>query len=287
MNEGIVGYPKEGKRLRVAIQGYEGSFHQIAAEGFIGREIELLCCSTFRKLAAAVAAKDADVGVMAIENSIAGSILPNYSLLQNSSLQVVGEIYLRIRQNLMALPDVSEDDVEEVYSHPMALLQCADYLDTKDWKLVEYEDTALSAKMIAEKGLRNAAAIASQRAAELYGLKVIVPNINTIKNNYTRFLIIKAADAGIVVEGPDKASLYFKIGNEHGSLFSVLKQMEDAPVNMTKLQSYPIPSEPWHYLFHVDMEFPDIRVFNQVVEKMSNASEELHVYGVYKKGTEI
>ncbi len=272
--------------MKVAIQGYEGCFHQIVALNYFGRQTETLPCATFREVARKVVDGEADYGVMAIENSIAGSIISNYSILQNSDLQVAGEVYLRIRQNLMALPGVGIDDIEEVHSHPMAFLQCLDYLDAHRWKLVETEDTALSARMIAEKGVRNAAAIAGTLAAELFGLEIVAPDINTIEHNYTRFMILRRTARGIHPQS-NKASLYFKTHHRRGSLLEVLRQLEDSSINLTKLQSYPIPSEPWHYLFHVDMEFDCLDDYLRTLEKLRETSEELHVYGVYPKGKTI
>lgn len=272
--------------MRVAIQGYEGCFHQIVARHYFGNEVGTVPCATFREVAHKVEQGEVDYGVMAIENSIAGSIIANYSILQNSRLQVAGEAYLLIRQNLLVLPGTEMEDIREVHSHPMALLQCVDYLDPRGWKLVETEDTALSARIIAEKGLKNVAGIASTLAAELFGLKVIAPDIHTIKNNYTRFMILKQTDH-LVPEGADKASLYIKTDHRRGSLLRVLRQMEDSGINMSKLQSYPIPSEPWHYLFHTDMEFDSLGDFNYTLEKMRRAAEEVYVYGVYKKGENI
>ena len=271
------------ERKKVAIQGYEGSFHQIVAYRCLGENIEIHPCATFREVARQVESGEADYGVMAVENSIAGSILANLGILQKDGLQAVGEYYLRIRQNLMALPDVSLEEIEEVHSHPMALLQCVDFLDAHHWKLVETEDTALSARHIAERGIRNAAAIAGDLAAKLFGLKILAPDIHTIKNNYTRFLILRPA-GDPVPAGSNKASLYFKTNHEHGSLMMVLREMEDSTINMTKLQSFPIPSEPWHYMFHIDMEFDTMEDYTRVVHQMEQASQELHVYGVYPRG---
>lgn len=268
--------------VKVAIQGYEGSFHQVAAYNYLGEDILTVPCDTFREVARQVESGEAEYGVMAIENSIAGSILPNLALLQNSNLQVVGETYLHICHNLMVLPDIELEDIQEVHSHPMALLQCLDYLDQHKWKLIESEDTALSARHISERGTTNVAAIAGKLAAEIYGLKIIVPDIHTIKNNYTRFQILHKTNVSID-ESADKASLYFKTDHRHGSLMRVMREMEDSTINMTKLQSSPIPSEPWHYMFHVDMEFDTLYDYNRVVERMKRITEELHVYGVYKK----
>lgn len=270
-------------KLKVAIQGYEGSFHQIVAEKYFGREeIEIIPCATFREVAHKVKSGAVNFGVMAVENSIAGSIIANYGILQDANVQVAGEVYLHITQNLLALPGVTTDDITEVQSHPMALQQCHAYLDGyPGWKLVESEDTALSAKHVAENGLRNVAAIASTRAAELYGLNVLVPEINTIRNNYTRFMIIKMHDL-LINPRANKASLYFKTNHKQGSLVDALQVLEN--VNMSRLQSYPIPSEPWHYMFHIDLEFERLEDYAANLERLIRATEEVHVYGVYPNG---
>lgn len=267
--------------LKIAIQGYEGCFHHIAANEYFGRDIDIMPQDTFRGVAAAVKRGDADMGMMAIENSIAGSIIANYSILQDANLQVAGEIYLPIKQNLMVLPDVGLDDIREVESHPMALLQCIDYLDVRPWKLIESEDTALSARHIAEKGLRHTAAVASELAAEMFGLKIIAPEINTIKSNYTRFMVLKRHDHNIDPQA-DKASLYFKTDHREGSLLRTLSQLQG--INLSKLQSYPIPSEPWHYLFHIDLEFGCLDDYIRNLDRLQAAAEEVHVYGVYRSG---
>ena len=267
--------------LKIAIQGYEGCFHHIAANDYFGRDISIMPQDTFRGVAAAVKRGEADMGMMAIENSIAGSIIANYSILQDAKLQVAGEIYLPIKQNLMVLPDVELEDIREVESHPMALLQCIDYLDSRPWKLVESEDTALSARHIAEKGLRHTAAIASELAAEMFGLKIIAPEINTIKSNYTRFMVLKRHDHNIDPHA-DKASLYFKTDHREGSLLRTLSQLQG--INLSKLQSYPIPSEPWHYLFHIDLEFGCLDDYIRNLDRLQEAAEEVHVYGVYRSG---
>lgn len=267
--------------LKIAIQGYEGCFHHIAANDYFGRDISIMPQDTFRGVAAAVKRGEADMGMMAIENSIAGSIIANYSILQDAKLQVAGEIYLPIKQNLMVLPDVELEDIREVESHPMALLQCIDYLDSRPWKLVESEDTALSARHIAEKGLRHTAAIASELAAEMFGLKIIAPEINTIKSNYTRFMVLKRHDHNIDPHA-DKASLYFKTDHREGSLLRTLSQLQG--INLSKLQSYPIPSEPWHYLFHIDLEFGCLDDYISNLDRLQEAAEEVHVYGVYRSG---
>ena len=272
---------------KVSIQGYEGCFHQLAACHFFGPGVEVLPCATFGDVVRSVETGEADAGVMAIENSIAGSIMPNYRLLQKGSLTIVGEVLLHIRQHLMARPGVGMESVEEVRSHPMALLQCMDFLEREDhrrFRLVETEDTALSARRLVETGRRDAAAIAGSLAAELFGLEIIAPDIHTVKNNYTRFLILRRAGEAGKVEGADKASLYFSVPHEHGSLVSVLRCFDGRGINMTKLQSYPIPSDPFRYLFHVDVEFDSVSGFEEAMEAVRGVTERLCVCGIYKKG---
>ena len=179
---------------KVAIQGYRGSFHHIVAEGIEGGEVEILACDTFREVAYAVEQRRADYGIMAIENSIAGSILPNYNILQSCNVHITGEAYLRIRQNLMVNRGVEIDDIREVESHQMALLQCTDYLDKHRWQLIESADTALSAAQLQASGSRSKAVIASSLAAQLFNLDIIAPDIHTIRDNYTRFLRLDYCD---------------------------------------------------------------------------------------------
>ena len=266
---------------KIAIQGYTGCFHHIAANMYFGRDIQILPYDTFRLVAEAVKKGEANMGLMAIENSIAGSIIPNYKILQDANLQVAGEVYLPIKQNLMVLPDVELEDIREVESHSMALLQCDEYLDQYDWKLIESEDTALSAKNIAEQGLRHTAAIASELAAEIYGLKIISPEINTVKSNYTRFMVLKRYDHNIAPDA-NKASLYFKTDHTEGSLLKALNCLSG--INLSKLQSYPIPSEPWHYLFHIDLEFSCLDDYIRNLNRLQTVTKEMHVYGVYRSG---
>lgn len=270
------------QKLNIAIQGYEGCFHQIVAHRFFGTNITTTPCDTFREVARKVKSGEVDFGVMAIENSIAGSIIANYGILQDEDVQVMGEMYLPIVQNLMVLPGVTLDEITEVETHPMALLQCVEYLDTHpEWRLVESEDTAVSAKRIAEQGCRHKAAIASELAAQLYGLEIVAPNINTIKNNYTRFMVLKRRDNKMAPDA-NKASLYFKAEDRPGALIEALGCFAD--VNMTKLQSYPVPSEPWHYMFHVDLEFDSLDKYFENLKRLQAATEEVHVYGVYHNG---
>lgn len=272
-------------KRRVSIQGYEGSFHQVAARQFYGKNVEVIPCDTFRQvIKIAENKKESDGGVMAIENSIAGSILPNYNLLQKSNLKVVGEVYLQINQHLMVNPGVKLQDIREVHSHPMALLQCVDYLDKHEWKLVEKEDTALSAKQLHQHRSKHTAAIASKLAAELYDLDIIAPNIQTMKNNYTRFLMLERADQAQEVDGANKASVNFHTDHSRGSLAKVLSVIADAGINLSKLQSFPIPGSDFKYSFHADMEFEDRKVLEKVLNKIRTLTVSLQVYGIYSNG---
>lgn len=278
------------KKRRVAIQGYEGCFHQEAAHEFYGNNIEIVPCATFRELTSKVESLEADAGIMAIENSIAGSILPNYSLLQNCSLKITGEVYLSIVQNLLVIPGVKLKDIEEVRTHPMAILQCLDFLEKEGhgrYRLVESVDTARSAKEVSEQRLINVAAIAGNFAAEIYGLEILAPNINTVKNNFTRFLALERADKVMPNMNINKSSLYFEVAHQGGSLISVLRCFESCNLNMTKLQSYPIPSDPFHYLFHADVEFDKVSDFENAITHARGVCTDMSICGVYTKADKI
>ncbi|MCF8341698.1 MAG: prephenate dehydratase [Chitinophagaceae bacterium] len=273
------------QRKRVSIQGYEGSFHQVAARIFFGEDVEVIPCATFREVVRiASSQKESMGGVMAIENSIAGSILPNYTLLQNANLKVTGEVYLQIEQNLLVNPGVKLEDIREVHSHPMAILQCMDYLDKYNWKLVETEDTALSAKLLHQYRSKHTAAIASKLAASLFHLDTIAPNIHTMTNNYTRFLILQRPDDVVANQNANKASINFHTDHSRGSLAKVLSAIADEFVNLSKLQSFPIPGSDFKYNFHADMEFDNLEQFNRVINKIESLTEGLNVYGVYRNG---
>lgn len=271
--------------IKVSIQGYEGSFHQMAARQYFGNDVSILPCGNFREVVKTAAdAAQTDGGVMAIENSIAGSILPNYNLLEQSHLQVVGEVYLQIGQNLLVNPGVQLEDIREVHSHPMAILQCIDFLEKHNWKLIETEDTALSAKHVHQHKSKHIAAIAGKLAAELYQLDVLAPNIQTLKNNYTRFLILQRKEIAKQASEADKASVTFRTDHAKGSLSKVLNVIADAGINLSKLQSMPIPGSNWQYMFHADMEFDTLQNFETVVEEMKSKTQSLKVLGVYKNG---
>ena len=271
--------------MKVSIQGYEGSFHQVAAQLYYGKQVEVICCDTFREVVKIAAnKKESDGGVMAIENSIAGSILPNYNLLQKSNLRIAGEIYLQIRQNLLVNPGVKLEDIREVHSHTMALQQCDVFLDKHKWKLVETDDTALSARHIHQHRSRHTAAVASKLAAELYQLEVLAPNIHTMKNNYTRFLMLQREELFEQDQSAKKASVTFHTDHSRGSLAKVLGRIAEGGINLSKLQSFPIPGTEFKYAFHADMEFDSIPQFEEVIGAIRPMTEAIKIYGFYKRG---
>jgi prephenate dehydratase len=270
---------------KVAIQGYEGSFHQVAARHFFGKNVEVITCDTFRQVVQLGAdAKLSDGGVMAIENSIAGSILPNYNLLQKSKLQVIGEVYLSISQNLLTYPGVKLEDIKEVHSHPMAILQCLDYLEKYNWKLVESEDTALSAKVVHQNKSKHTAAIASKLAAQMFDLNIIKPDIHTLKNNITRFLIVSPTSTKTLVENANKASIYFQTDHSRGILAKVLAKIAQGSVNLSKLQSMPIPGSTFKYGFYADLEFDNKKQIEKVLEALKGLTNSIRIFGMYQKG---
>lgn len=274
--------------LKIAIQGFEGSFHQIAAQNYFGNGMEIVPCASFSQVMREVSCGKSDGGVMAIENSIAGSILPNYNLLQKSNLFVVGEIYLNITQHLMMLPGQKLEDIKEVHSHPMALLQCMDFLEQHpEWRLVETEDTALSARLIRQHGSKHIAAIAGDLAASLYDLDIVQPDIHTEKKNYTRFLVLNKKENKEWKADPHKASVYFQVTNQHGCLAKVLTCIGDHGINLSKLQSFPVPGGDWLYFFHTDMEFEKMDQLHHTVEEIAPLTEKLRVLGVYQKGRTV
>lgn len=269
----------------ICIQGYEGSFHQVAARQFFGKTVSVIPCGSFRELVKlALDSKQSDGAVMAIENSIAGSILPNYSLLHKASLTIVGEVYLSISQNLLANKGVALLDIKEVHSHPMALLQCLDFLEQHPYKLIETEDTALSAQYVKQHHCKHVAAIASKLAAEIYGLQILAPDIQTQRNNITRFLILKRSKETMPVADANKASIYFQTNHTKGVLSKVLTQVASTGINLSKLQSMPIPGSHFKYGFYADMEFEQIKQFEKMLLKIQDLTNNVKVFGIYRKG---
>lgn len=276
---------KPVNELGIAIQGYEGSFHQVAARNIFGKDVAVVPCANFRNLIKVAEQKKLSAGaMMAIENSIAGSILPNYNLLLGSTLKVTGEVYLSISQNLLVNKGVSLSEIKEVHSHPMALLQCLDYLEKNNWKLVETEDTALSAKQLLQHKSKHVAAVASKLAAELFNLDIIGPDIQTQKNNFTRFLVLERAADVMEDVLANKASIYFQTNHTKGVLAKVLTQIAKYDVNLTKLQSMPIPGSNFKYGFYADMEFDRRKKLDQVLTAITGLTNSVKIFGIYQKG---
>ena len=275
---------------KVAIQGVSGAFHEIAArEFFQGEEIDILPCNTFKELFQSLADDDSLLGIVAIENTIAGSLLQNHNLLRESGCTVIGEHKLRIEHNLAVLPGQKIEDIDEVYSHPIALMQCEDFLDAhRHIKAIESEDTALSAKDIADNKLTRRGAICSSLAAEKYGLEIIAKGIETNKRNFTRFLIIaepKLAEEltkGVVL---NKSSLVFTLPHEEGSLAKVIYILSFYHVNLTKIQSLPIIGEEWKYQFYINLTFNDYTRYRQSLEAIIPLTKDFQILGEYKEAS--
>lgn len=275
------------KMKKVAIQGYPGAFHEIAARLYYnGTPLEIVPADTFEEVVSLVENNaGADIGMMAIENSIAGSLLYNYNLINRSSLQISGEVYLRIKQNLLVLPGSDLSELKEVQSHYMAIAQCKEYFKSYPHiKLVETKDTAESARYIAENNLRSVGAIASTLAAEMYGLNILKESIETNKLNYTRFIVLEHFMNVPHDESFNKVSVSFAVSHKTGSLYKALKVLNDLDANMTKIQSTPIPGRPWEYLFFVDFLLDDTGKFGNVIQGLSETTLGLKILGKYKAG---
>jgi len=271
----------------VAIQGVAGSFHDIAARNFFKeQEIKLVPCDSFKELFAVIKKDNSIIGAVAIENTIAGSLLPNHTLLRESGFKIVGEYKLRIEHQLVAMPGQTIKDIEKVYSHPIALMQCEDFLvEHPHLEPVESEDTAASARLIAEKKIMGRAAICSRLAAEIYGLEVLAEGIETNKRNYTRFLII--ADSWLADEmlkniKADKSSLVFSLPHEEGSLAKVLSILSYYHVNLTKIQSLPIIGREWEYMFYINLTFDNYMRYRQALDAIRPFTKDLQLLGEYK-----
>lgn len=273
---------------KVAIQGGLGAYHGIAAENFFGEEVEIIPCSTFRDIFLCIQKDPNIIGIMAIENTIAGSLLPNYELLKQNKLPIAGEYKQRISHCLAALPGQTIHDIKEVQSHPIALMQCTEFLDTLPGvKVVEHEDTALAGRDIAEKKMEGLAAICSAKAAEIYGLNILASGIETNKHNFTRFLIF--ANPWIVDEIQkdevlNKASIVFTTPHTEGSLSHVLSVLSFYNINLTKIQSLPIIGREWEYQFYVDLKFADLTRYKQSLTAIRPLINELKLLGEYPEG---
>ncbi|MEM7371335.1 MAG: prephenate dehydratase [Bacteroidota bacterium] len=271
---------------RVAIQGVKGAFHEIAARKFFGDKMELDMCESFPALFRSLDNKNSTYGVIAIENSVAGTILPNYALLRNSAFTIVGEVYLRIEHQLMALPGQKIEEITEVYTHPMALKQCQRFLEgVPHMKQVEHADTAGAAQWIATKGHIAKAAIASSLAAQYYGMEILAPSIEDNKRNFTRFLIVTDASEGLEDSSLlDKASLCFNLLHKVGYLSQVLLVLSSHGMNLAKIQSSPIVGVEWEYFFHIDLEYDDYAQYRRALEAIRPLVNELKILGEYPKG---
>lgn len=268
---------------KVGIQGIKGSFHHLVAMDYYHKDVEVMEHMSFHELAQKLAAKETNEAVMAIENSIAGSILPNYALMDEYNLSVIGEHYTPVNMNLMAIEGQKIEDIKKVFSHPMALLQCKEFFKKHPHiKLIEDADTAEAAKRISEEGKLKVAAVASPAAAEMYGLEILAKEIHTIKSNATRFLVLGTERQKPNGEKLDKASLKFDLKSERGSLVSVLNIIRDCYLDMTKIQSLPIIDEPWKYSFFVDVIFERFEDLEKAIDVLKLMTEELKVLGIYK-----
>ncbi|MEL7341075.1 MAG: prephenate dehydratase [Bacteroidota bacterium] len=271
----------------VAIQGVKGAYHEIAARKFFGEAIELDMCDSFPELFRSLETQKADSGVMAIENSVAGTILPNYALLRNSAYTIAGEVYLRIEHQLMALPGQKITDIQEVYSHPMAIQQCHEFFKQYPHiKLIESPDTAGSAAWIQENRTFGAAAIASKLAAEHYELEILASGVEDNKRNFTRFLILlDKASARLHNKGrkANKASLCFNLKHEVGQLSQILLVLSSHGMNLTKIQSLPVVGQEWTYFFHIDLIFEHLPQYKRALSAIRPLVNELNVLGEYQR----
>jgi prephenate dehydratase len=269
-------------KQKIAIQGNKGSFHHMVAKSYYKGDFSLVLCQTFDDTVKALLNGNADQAVMAIENSIAGSIIPNYALIDRNELEIIGEFSLSIHHQLMALPGQTIASLSEVHSHPMALLQCKEFfVQHPHIRLVEAEDTADEARRIAENKLRGIGAIASEEAASLYGMEILASSIQTIKNNVTRFVIIRKKGNSNSVKKINKAALKFKLDHQRGSLAAVLNVMSDCQLNLTKIQSLPVIETPGKYAFFVDVTFEDFAHYEKARKLISIMASEFKILGEY------
>lgn len=277
---------------QVAIQGIPGAYHEIAARNYFGEEeVEIVPCLTFKEIFVQAKKNPALIGVMAIENTIAGGLLQNHDLLKMNNLEIAGEYKLRISHSLAALSGQETADITEIMSHPMALMQCADFLDTlPDVKLVEHEDTALAAKEISEKQLRGRAAICSELAAKMYNLDILASGIETNKRNFTRFLVLaneKMLSEVRKHQKVNKSSLVFVLPHKEGSLSQVLSVLSFYGVNLTRIQSLPIIGREWEYQFYIDLTFSDYDRYKKSVEAILPLVAKLKVLGEYVEDKQL
>ena len=268
---------------KVAIQGIKGSFHHQVALEYYHQDIDVDECMSFEELVDSLLSGKSNQAVMAIENSIAGSIIPNYALIDKNNLHVIGEYYMDIHQNFMALKGQKVEDILEVHSHPMALLQCMEFLKKlPNIKVVEDKDTAETARRIHQNRLKGIAAIASKTASNMYDLEILAPEIQTINNNMTRFVILNKENSFVPTQEINKASLKFELDHKRGSLAAVLNVMSDCKLSLTKIQSLPKIETPWKYSFFVDVTFDDYDDYSKAKSLLEIMAEYFKVLGEYK-----
>ncbi|MXN91041.1 prephenate dehydratase [Flavobacterium sp. Sd200] len=270
---------------KIAIQGIKGSFHHQVAGMWFGADAPLDECMSFPALVQSLTENRSALAVMALENSIAGSIIPNYALIDHNNLHIIGEHYLNIHMNLMALGGQAIEDITEVHSHPMALLQCSEFFrQYPHIKLVESVDTAETAQRIHNNSLKGIAAVGSPIAAEMFGLTILAAGIHNIKNNQTRFVILKTQNKALPKEEINKASVKFELEDTPGSLATVLNVMNNCKLNLTKIQSMPIAETPFKYSFFVDVVFEKYKHYEKAKSILELMTTHFKVLGEYKKG---
>lgn len=290
MTQEIISEKETEKALSVAIQGYPGAFHEIASRLYFSEEenLDIVPAHTFDDLVRMVDNSETDTALMAIENSLEGSLMYNYRLLYQGDFSIVGEVYLRIKQNLMTLPGKKIEDLTEVRSHPMAIAQCREFFrQYPHIRLVETVDTALSAKQIEDDNLQTVGAIASTLAADLYNLEIIAPSIETNKLNYTRFLVLRRNEGLKAVSDINKVSVSFAVSHDVGSLQKVLTIMAAYNMNLTKIQSTPIPGKQWEYRFFIDFMLGEHLDWQQSIDALKPLTADFKVLGAYRKGEHI
>jgi len=271
--------------MKISIQGIKGAFHEEAARNYFNKDLIIVPNITFEEVISSVISEAADFGVVAIENTLSGTIHSNLNLIRQSGLKITGEEYLSIHQNLIALPGTKMEDIEQVFSHYMALNQCRKFFQKyPQIKLIESEDTALSIQTIANNKLKNVAAIGSKLAADYYGMEIIFRNIETHQKNYTRFLIL---DKKINTQNFNKASLSFTLPHRKGSLANILNIIAFYELNLTKIESVPIIGEPWHYLFYVDVQLNKPALYFQMLNTVKTLTGNLTILGQYKSGIQL
>ncbi|WP_136669050.1 prephenate dehydratase [Flavobacterium sp. H122] len=272
-------------KTKVAIQGINGSFHQQVANNYFGDEIQIIECKTFKDVAKQLNKGTADYGVMAIENSIAGALIPNYALIDDNHFNVLGEYFLKISLNLMVLPGQTIEDVKEVHSHPIALLQCAKFLEKhKHIKVIESSDTAITAKRIYDEKMKGIAALAGPTAAQVFELEIIAPEVQSVESSITRFMILEKDKSVFAQNEINKASIKFELDDTPGSLATILNVMNNCKLNLTKIQSMPIVEKPFQYSFFVDVVFDKYKHFEKAKSVLEIMTTHFKLLGEYQSG---